>query len=124
MFDTAILFGLDRYLHAPAILGAIVIFRLYYYVIPLFLAGTLFAGNELLLRGGALMKSAVVVRAAPGAGPLERAGLCDRRRHRRRDAVAASCCWASAWCHRGPTSPGWTPTTPTSRPRPASSSRR
>ena len=28
------------------------VFRLYYYVIPLFLAGTLFAGNEILLRGG------------------------------------------------------------------------
>jgi uncharacterized membrane protein YbhN (UPF0104 family) len=64
VFDTAILFGLDRYLHAPAILGALVIFRLYYYIIPLFLAGTLFAGNELLLRGGALMRSAVVVRGA------------------------------------------------------------
>jgi uncharacterized membrane protein YbhN (UPF0104 family) len=64
VFDTAILFGLDRYVHAPAILGALVIFRLYYYVIPLFLAGALFAGNELLLRGGALMKSTVVVRTA------------------------------------------------------------
>lgn len=56
VFDTAILFGLERYLPAPDILGAIVVFRLYYYVIPLFLAGSLFAGNEILLRGGTLMK--------------------------------------------------------------------
>lgn len=62
VFDTAILFGLERYLPAPDILGAIVVFRLYYYVIPLFLAGTLFAGNEVLLRGGALMKSPVAAR--------------------------------------------------------------
>ena len=31
--------------------GAILVFRLYYYIIPLFLAGGLFAGNEILLRG-------------------------------------------------------------------------
>jgi uncharacterized membrane protein YbhN (UPF0104 family) len=56
VFDTAILFGLERYLPAPDILGAIVVFRLYYYVIPLFLAGSLFAGNEILLRGGSLVQ--------------------------------------------------------------------
>jgi uncharacterized membrane protein YbhN (UPF0104 family) len=56
VFDTAILFGLERYLPAPDILGAIVVFRLYYYIIPLFLAGSLFAGNELLLRGGSLLR--------------------------------------------------------------------
>ena len=53
MFDTAILLGLEPYLSAPHIVGAIVVFRLYYYIIPLFLAGCLFAGNEILLRGGA-----------------------------------------------------------------------
>jgi uncharacterized membrane protein YbhN (UPF0104 family) len=62
VFDTAILFGLERYIPAPDVLGAIVVFRLYYYVIPLFLAGTLFAGNELLLRGGALMKAPIAAR--------------------------------------------------------------
>jgi uncharacterized membrane protein YbhN (UPF0104 family) len=56
VFDGAVLFGLERYLPAPDILGAILIFRLYYYVIPLFLAGALFSGNELLLRGGALLR--------------------------------------------------------------------
>jgi hypothetical protein len=64
VFDTAILFGLEPYLPAPTILGAIVVFRLYYYIIPLFLAGTLFTGNELLLRGGALMRSPVALRGA------------------------------------------------------------
>ncbi len=55
VFDTAMLLGLAPYLDAPVVLGAIVVFRLYYYVIPLFLAGSMFAGNELLLRGGAVM---------------------------------------------------------------------
>ena len=56
VFDTAMLLGLEPYLEAPHIVGAIVVFRLYYYVIPLFLAGGLFAGNEVLLRGGAVFK--------------------------------------------------------------------
>jgi uncharacterized membrane protein YbhN (UPF0104 family) len=51
VFDSAVLFGLASYLPAPRIVAAIVVFRLYYYVIPLFLAGTMFAGNEALLRG-------------------------------------------------------------------------
>jgi uncharacterized membrane protein YbhN (UPF0104 family) len=56
VFDTAILLGLSPYMDAPPVVGAIVIFRLYYYIIPLFLAGSLFAGNEILLRGGGLLK--------------------------------------------------------------------
>jgi uncharacterized membrane protein YbhN (UPF0104 family) len=56
VFDTAMLFGLERYISAPHIVGAILVFRLYYYVIPLFLAGSLFAGNEILLRGGGLLR--------------------------------------------------------------------
>jgi uncharacterized membrane protein YbhN (UPF0104 family) len=55
VFDTAMLFGLSPYMSAPHIVGAILVFRLYYYVIPLFLAGSLFAGNEILLRGGGLL---------------------------------------------------------------------
>ncbi|MBV8575323.1 MAG: lysylphosphatidylglycerol synthetase family protein, partial [Acetobacteraceae bacterium] len=51
VFDTAMLFGLSPYIGAPPIIGAILVFRLYYYIIPLFLAGGLFAGNEILLRG-------------------------------------------------------------------------
>ncbi len=56
VFDTAMLLGLEPYLDAPQIVGAIVVFRLYYYVIPLFLAGFLFTGNELLLRGESLLR--------------------------------------------------------------------
>jgi uncharacterized membrane protein YbhN (UPF0104 family) len=55
VFDTAMLLGLAPYLDAPIVVGAILVFRLYYYIIPLFLAGGMFAGNELLLRGGALV---------------------------------------------------------------------
>ena len=64
VFDTAMLLGLSPWLDPPQILGAIVVFRLLYYIIPLFLAGSLFAGNELLLRGGALVR-----RRATGVGP-------------------------------------------------------
>ncbi len=63
VFDTAMLLGLHPYLDAPRIVGAIVVFRLYYYVIPLFLAGSLFAGNEILLRGGMLWQRAATVPA-------------------------------------------------------------
>ena len=70
VFDTAMLLGLDPYLPAPTILGAILVFRLYYYVIPLFLAGSLFAGNEILLRGGALMKSGLIARTATSFGRM------------------------------------------------------
>ena len=64
VFDTAMLLGLSPWLDPPQILGAIVVFRLLYYIIPLFLAGSLFAGNEVLLRGGAMVR-----RRVPGARP-------------------------------------------------------
>ncbi len=51
VFDTAMLLGLSPYMEAPQIVGAIVVFRLYYYIIPLFISGFLFTGNEVLLRG-------------------------------------------------------------------------
>jgi phosphatidylglycerol lysyltransferase len=63
VFDGAMLIGLAPYLDAPVVIGAIVIFRLYYYIIPLFLAGGLFAGNELLVRGRAMVRER---RHAPG----------------------------------------------------------
>jgi uncharacterized membrane protein YbhN (UPF0104 family) len=66
VFDTAILIGLEPYVSAAHIVGAIVVFRLYYYVIPLFLAGFLFTGNEILLRGS------VVLRRAERIGGLAR----------------------------------------------------
>jgi len=50
VFDTAMLLGLaGSHLSNPVILGAIAVFRLFYYVVPLFAAGALFAGNEMLL---------------------------------------------------------------------------
>ncbi len=58
VFDTAMLLGLSPYLEPPQIIGAIVVFRLYYYIIPLFLAGGLFTGNEILLRGKGFLASA------------------------------------------------------------------
>jgi glycosyltransferase 2 family protein len=58
VFDTAMLLGLAPYLDPPQIIGAILVFRLYYYIIPLFLAGGLFAGNEILLRGKGILKGA------------------------------------------------------------------
>ena len=57
VFDSAMLFGLAPYLPPPAIVGAIVVFRLFYYIIPLFLAGGLFAGNEILMRGRGLLRA-------------------------------------------------------------------
>ena len=95
VFDTAMLFGLEPYVEAPHIVGAIVVYRLYYYVIPLFLAGGLFAGNEVMLRGGGLLRA---IEPGPGRGQaghtLERARFRRRRRHRscrlvRRDAADA-----------------------------------
>ena len=56
VFDAAMLLGLAPYMDAPPVVGAIVIFRLYYYILPLFLAGSMFAGNEILLRGGGLLQ--------------------------------------------------------------------
>ena len=56
VFDTAMLLGLSPWLDAPHIVGGIVVFRLYYYIIPLFLAGSMFAGNEVLLRGGSFLR--------------------------------------------------------------------
>ena len=50
VFDTAVLLGLSPYLPAPVVLSATFVFRLYYYVVPLFVSGALFAGNEVLVR--------------------------------------------------------------------------
>ena len=47
VFDGAILLGLQPYMPAPEVVGALLVFRLYYYIIPLFIAGALFVGFEL-----------------------------------------------------------------------------
>jgi phosphatidylglycerol lysyltransferase len=54
VFDGAIMIGLAPYLSAPEVVGALLVFRLYYYIVPLFLAGALFAGFEIGLRRGSL----------------------------------------------------------------------
>ena len=51
VFDSAMLFGLAPFLPADRVVAGILVFRFFYYVIPLFLAGILFAGNEVLVRG-------------------------------------------------------------------------
>ncbi len=58
VFDTVLALGLATWLPAPSVLGAILIFRLFYYIIPLFLAGTLFAGHEVLVRGREVLRHA------------------------------------------------------------------
>jgi uncharacterized membrane protein YbhN (UPF0104 family) len=68
VFDTAMLMGLAPYLAPPQIVGAILVFRLCYYIIPLFLAGSLFAANEILLRGGAMIKTRSHKGSAIGRG--------------------------------------------------------
>ncbi|MBW6400989.1 DUF2156 domain-containing protein [Roseomonas sp. HJA6] len=50
VFDGAILIGLSNYLAAPVVIGALLLFRLYYYIAPLFIAGLMFAGFEISQR--------------------------------------------------------------------------
>lgn len=50
VFDTAVLVGLQPYVPAPQVIGALLLFRFFYYIIPLFLAGALFAGFEISQR--------------------------------------------------------------------------
>lgn len=50
VFDGAMLFALSGYLPTPVVVGALLLFRLYYYIVPLFLAGLLFAGFEVSQR--------------------------------------------------------------------------
>ena len=80
VFDSAMLLGLKSYLDEATILGAVVVFRLYYYIIPLFIAGTLFSGNEILVRGGAIFRR----------GPAARPSLATSAFSERSFAVVAS----------------------------------
>ena len=59
VFDGTILVGLSPYLDAATIVGALLVFRLLYYILPLFLAGGLFAANEVLLRRVAVNRALV-----------------------------------------------------------------
>ncbi|WP_439598964.1 phosphatidylglycerol lysyltransferase domain-containing protein [Falsiroseomonas sp.] len=59
VFDGAILIGLQPWLTPAQVVGALLLFRLYYYIVPLFLAGILFAGFEIAQRRDALKRFAV-----------------------------------------------------------------
>ncbi|WP_270936282.1 lysylphosphatidylglycerol synthase domain-containing protein [Falsiroseomonas oryzae] len=64
VFDTAILIGLQPWLSPAEVVGALLVFRLYYYIVPLFLAGMLFAGFEIAQRRHALAKLTAEQRVA------------------------------------------------------------
>jgi phosphatidylglycerol lysyltransferase len=64
VFDTAIILGLQPWLTAPEVIGALLVFRLYYYIVPLFVAGMLFAGFEVLQRRPSLAKLGAEQRVA------------------------------------------------------------
>jgi len=55
VFDGAMLLGLAAWMPPSRILGMVFVFRIFYYIIPLFVAGILFAGHELLMRSDALL---------------------------------------------------------------------
>ncbi|MCR0984764.1 phosphatidylglycerol lysyltransferase domain-containing protein [Roseomonas populi] len=50
VFDGFILLSLEPYLPSAQVVGAVLLFRLFYYIVPLFLAGGLFAAFELSQR--------------------------------------------------------------------------
>jgi uncharacterized membrane protein YbhN (UPF0104 family) len=56
VFDGAIMLGLAPYMPAAEVVGALLVFRLYYYIVPLFVAGFLFVGFELGQRRGVLTR--------------------------------------------------------------------
>ena len=65
VFDGAIIIGLAPYMGAAEVVGALLVFRLYYYIVPLFISGVLFAGFEIGQRRNSLKT------LSPGAMPLE-----------------------------------------------------
>ena len=75
VFDTGMLLGLAPWLDAPSVVGGLLIFRLYYYVIPLFLAGALFAGHEALVRSRALAGRPAAAQPGAWAQPDMAVGL-------------------------------------------------
>ncbi len=47
VFDGAVMLGLSAYMPTPQVVGALLLFRLYYYIVPLFFAGALFGAFEI-----------------------------------------------------------------------------
>ncbi len=75
VFDGAILLGLQPWLTPAQVVGALLVFRLYYYIIPLFLAGILFAGFEIAQRKHVLARFAAEQRVADSLEVPAIAGL-------------------------------------------------
>jgi phosphatidylglycerol lysyltransferase len=59
VFDGTILLGLQPYLSAAEVIGGLLLFRFYYYIAPLFLAGIVFAWFEIAQRRPRLRRFAV-----------------------------------------------------------------
>lgn len=68
VFDGTMLLGLQHHLTTAQLVGALLLFRLYYYVVPLFLAGALFAAFELSQRRAAMAR---ITAAVGGGAPFE-----------------------------------------------------
>ena len=64
IFDGAILLGLQPYMPGAEVIGALLVFRLYYYIIPLFISGTLFVSFELGQRRNILQKATALGRGS------------------------------------------------------------
>ena len=75
VFDSAILIGLSPYMGAAEVIGALLVFRLYYYIIPLFIAGSVFAGFELSQRRAILARFTAVTRGSEALEAPAMAGL-------------------------------------------------
>lgn len=55
VFDSTMLLALSPWFSVPHIMASILVFRLFYYIIPLLLAGAMFAGHELFIKGAPLL---------------------------------------------------------------------
>ena len=75
VFDLAIIIGLRPWLSEAEVVGALLVFRLYYYIVPLFLAGTLFAGFEVAQRRPAFARFGAEQRVADALEVPAVAGL-------------------------------------------------
>lgn len=75
VFDGAILIGLQPWLTPAQVIGALLLFRLYYYIVPLFVAGLLFAGFEIAQRRHVLVRFAAEQRVADALEVPAIAGL-------------------------------------------------
>lgn len=66
VFDGAMLLGLGPFMPMAQILGVVLVFRLFYYITPLFMAGSMFVGHELFLRGDAVWLKKKTAKEAQG----------------------------------------------------------